>query len=258
MIEINELLKNLGISKVKLAKYLGVSRQMVYNYLEFSSLDDWPKDKKIKLLTLLDIKSEHEIPNIDINTDYLIKIEKIMEELEVESSKIDISAFDFKDLDNNQNHLLTEIVDLLKDTLVDSKNNEQTIKGIKYLYHFLQLYEDSKEIKYALAYYAKANGFVNPKEFIFNEEEQMVFEGIMFQATSLFNNGGASKNKIIEAHKRFVTEIEMKQEDKLSRTQELNSAKVQALKELGYTEINESNAGEVFEKIAEIQSRKTN
>ena len=37
---------------------------------------------------------------------------------------------------------------------------------------------------------------------------------------------------------------------------ELNTVKVQALKELGYTEINESNATEVFEKIAEIQSRK--
>ena len=45
-------------------------------------------------------------------------------------------------------------------------------------------------------------------------------------------------------------------EDKLSRTLELNNIKVQALKELGYTEINENNATEVFEKIAEIQSRK--
>ena len=34
------------------------------------------------------------------------------------------------------------------------------------------------------------------------------------------------------------------------------NTKVQALKELGYTEINEDNAKEVFEKIAEIQSRK--
>ena len=42
----------------------------------------------------------------------------------------------------------------------------------------------------------------------------------------------------------------------LSRTQELNTVKIQALKELGYTEINEDNAKEVFEKIAEIQSRK--
>ncbi len=47
-----------------------------------------------------------------------------------------------------------------------------------------------------------------------------------------------------------------KNEEKLSRTQELNSAKVQALKELGYTELNESNYAEVLEKMAEIQSRK--
>ena len=48
---------------------------------------------------------------------------------------------------------------------------------------------------------------------------------------------------------------ERKNEEKLSRTQELNTAKVQALRELGYTEINERNASEVFDKIAEIQSR---
>ena len=39
----------------------------------------------------------------------------------------------------------------------------------------------------------------------------------------------------------------------MSRTLEINTIKVQALKELGYTTINESNAAEVFEKIAEIQ-----
>ena len=44
-------------------------------------------------------------------------------------------------------------------------------------------------------------------------------------------------------------------EEKLSRTQQLNTVKIQALRELGYNEINASNAAEVFEKIAEIQSR---
>ena len=47
--------------------------------------------------------------------------------------------------------------------------------------------------------------------------------------------------------------LNRKKEEKLSRTQELNTAKVLALKELGYTEINEFNATEVFDKIAEIQ-----
>ena len=33
MKELNVILTELGISKVRLAKYLGVSRQMLYNYL---------------------------------------------------------------------------------------------------------------------------------------------------------------------------------------------------------------------------------
>jgi Holliday junction resolvasome RuvABC DNA-binding subunit len=78
----------------------------------------------------------------------------------------------------------------------------------------------------------------------------------MFSAMTLYNSGGTSKSKIIESHKRFVSQIEQKNEEKMSRTLELNTIKVQALRELGYTEINEQNAAEVFEKIAEIQSRK--
>ena len=72
----------------------------------------------------------------------------------------------------------------------------------------------------------------------------------------LYNNGGANKDRLIESHRKFVQDIDQKHEERLSRTQELNSAKVQALKELGYTEINEDNATEVLEKMAEIQSRK--
>ena len=54
MKKLDELLLELGISKVRLAKYLGVSRQMLYNYLALSSLDAWPKEKALKLLSLLD------------------------------------------------------------------------------------------------------------------------------------------------------------------------------------------------------------
>ena len=125
-----------------------------------------------------------------------------------------------------------------------------------YLYHYLQSIDNSKELKYILAYVSKAAGFTKPMEFVFNEEQQFIFESILFSAFSLYNGGGASKNKIAASHERFVAQIEHKIEEKMSRTMELNTVKVQALKELGYTEINESNATEVFEKIAEIQSRK--
>ena len=62
--KLNELLNELGISKVKLAKYLGVSRQMLYNYLALPSLKDWPKEKSTKLMSLLNIKSEEELKDI--------------------------------------------------------------------------------------------------------------------------------------------------------------------------------------------------
>ena len=57
MDRLNEILHELGISKVKLAKFLGVSRQMIYNYLELDDLSKWPKDKKVLLMNLLGIKT---------------------------------------------------------------------------------------------------------------------------------------------------------------------------------------------------------
>ena len=116
--------------------------------------------------------------------------------------------------------------------------------------------ETNEELKYILAYISKSLGYTQPLDFVFNSDKQYIFESIMFSAMTLYNNGGASKSKLSSSHKRFEEEIEHKNEEKLSRTQELNTAKVQALKELGYTEINEENAKEVLEKIAEIQSRK--
>ena len=62
--------------------------------------------------------------------------------------------------------------------------------------------------------------------------------------------------KLAESHKRFITEIEQKNEEKLTRTQQLSTVKIQALRELGYNDINTENAAEVFEKMAEIQTRK--
>ena len=72
---LNDILHELGISKVKLAKFLGVSRQMVYNYLELDDINKWPKDKKVLLLNLLGVKSVEEIPDLKIDTDYIMSVE---------------------------------------------------------------------------------------------------------------------------------------------------------------------------------------
>ena len=142
----------------------------------------------------------------------------------------------------------------MKEKLEDDSDEGYNI--VKYLYHYLQSIDNAKELKYILGYVSKATGFVKPLEFVFDEEQQFVFESIMFSAMTLYNSGGTSKQKLAESHRRFVNQIEHKLEEKMSRTLELNTIKVQALKELGYTMINEDNATEVFEKIAEIQSRK--
>lgn len=256
MERLNEILRELGISKVKLAKFLGVSRQMIYNYLELDDLNKWPKDKKVLLLNLLGIKSSEELDNIKVDTDYILDVESRINSLFEHSSKANtVSNASLDGFNSKQKELINNIIDIMKEQLEDDDDNGTSYQTYKYLYNYLQTMESSKELKYILAYMAKAAGFVKPLEFVYNEEEQFIFESIMFSAMRLYQGGGVSKSKIAESHKRFVNQIEHKMEEKLSRTLELNTIKVQALKELGYNEINEANASEVFSKIAEIQSR---
>lgn len=252
---LNSLLQELGISKVRLAKYLGVSRQMVYNYLTLDSIEKWPKEKKVLLLQLLDIPdgSDESLKSIKATTNYLLEIEKKLNQSNKKEDNL-VSNFDLTGLDKDSKVLLGDIVYLLKQKLIEGGyTNNATVK---YLYYLLQSINNVPEIKYILGYIAKTNGFIEPDEFVYDEDRQFIFEGILYSGLTLYNNGGASKSKVAESRRRFIQEIEAKNEEKMSRTQALNTIKVQALHELGYDDINESNAAEVFEKIAEIQSRK--
>lgn len=254
MRKLNELFQELGISKVRLAKYLGVSRQMVYNYLELNDINKWPKEKKLLLFKLLDISDAKEIDDLKVTTDYLMSVEGRLNQGVKSSSELE-AGFDFKGLNKESQILLSDITYLLKEKLSD-ESKEENYYAILYLYHLLQSLDNVPEIKYIFGYMSKTTGFTNPEEYKFQEDKQFIFEGILYSALTLYNNGGASRSKLAESHKRFVQEIEQKNEEKLSRTQQLNTIKIQALKELGFTEINETNAADVFEKIAEIQSRK--
>ena len=254
MKELNTVLTELGISKVRLAKYLGVSRQMLYNYLAIDNMDDWPKEKAAKLLSLLNVENISELSKIKFTGEYIIEVENRLNEGVKDTSSKEIIS-DLKGFNKKEQELLSDIINLLKEKLATDKSKD-TYNTYVYLYNFLQSMETNEELKYILAFMSKSLGFADPMEFNFNKDKQFVFESIMFSAMTLYNNGGSSKVKLAESHKRFVQSIEQKKEEKLSRTQELNTVKIQALKELGYTEINEDNAKEVFEKIAEIQSRK--
>lgn len=251
--KINLILKKTNISKVNLAKYLGVSRQMVYNYLDSDDLNKMPSDKCQLLFKLLEVNSCEEILEKELDSAYLKSVSsKIFSYRKVPSKKDEV--IELSGLKKEEQDLIGEIVFVLKEILNEDKT-QSSMTVLKYLYHFLQGLTSMKELRYILGYIAKNNGYVKPNVYDFNEEQQFIFESIMYSAMTLYSNGGASKSKLAESHRRWESEMERKLEDKLSRTQELNTAKVQALRELGYTEINESNASEVFDKIAEIQSR---
>ena len=164
--------------------------------------------------------------------------------------------FDMKGLDKESQTLLADINYLLKEKLLDENKKDENFYVVSYLYHMLQSMDNVPEIKYILGYMSKTTGFISPDEYAFNEDKQFIFEAILYSALTLYNNGGASRSKLKESHKRFVQEIEQKNEEKLSRTQQLNTIKIQALRELGYDQMTEANAAEVLEKIAEIETRK--
>ena len=252
--KINLILKQANISKVNLAKYLGVSRQMVYNYLDGEDLSKLPNEKCQLLLKLLDVKNEKDIDEIVIDNSYIQTVgNKIYNAKKPVAKKNEI--IELTGLKKEEQDLVSDIIFLIKEMFNEDKT-KNCYDTILYFYHFLQAMSNTKELKYILGYISKAAGYTKPNEYVFEEDKQFIFESIMYSAMTLYNNGGASRTKLAESHKRWEAELARKNEEKMSRTQELITAKVQALKELGYTEINEKNASEVFDKIAEIQSRK--
>ena len=76
--KVNLILKKANISKVNLSKYLGVSRQMVYNYFDGDDLSKLPNEKCQLLFNLLDVTSEKEILDINITNDYLQRVGSII------------------------------------------------------------------------------------------------------------------------------------------------------------------------------------
>lgn len=251
--KINVILKEANISKVNLAKYLGVSRQMVYNYLDGEDLSKLSNDKSQALFALLNVKNEEELKEIELTKEYIHEVgNKLFNSKKPSAKKNEI--IDLSGLRAEEQNIINDIVFILREILNEDKT-KNSLTLLNYFYHFIQATTKTKEAKYILGYISKAAGFTKPTIYEFDEDQQFVFESIMYSAMTLYNNGGSSRTKLAEAHRRWEAVLSKKNDEKLSRTQELNTAKVLALKELGYTEINEHNASEVFDKIAEIQSR---
>ena len=254
--KINLILKKANISKVNLAGYLGVSRQMVYNYLDGSDLSKLPNEKCQLLFELLNVNSTDEIIDIKIDNDYLQSVGSKIFDVKKKTPKKE-QTIELSGLKKEELSLINDIVLMLRNLLVEGKNREgESFVTVEYIHQFIQNVGTSKELKYILGYFSKNFGYTDPNKFVYDENNQFIFESIMFSAMSLYGNGGASRTKLAESHKRWEEFLAQKKEEKLSRTQELNTARIQALRELGYDKIDERNASEVFDKIAEIMSQK--
>lgn len=258
MNELENLLYELGISKVTLSKYLGVSRQMIYNYLDSEDLGKIPRLKKIKLFRLLDIKSLEDIKNIKLTSDYIQEVEERLEEAEkLEIPNPSDEILDFKGLKTEDKDILLDIVLSLKLMIEDEEasGNKASIT-LKYIHDYIKGMNKAIELKYWLAYVSKTLGMTNPSIYDYDTEKQITVESILFSAMELYNDGGATKSRIEATHRRFIQELEQKNEERLSRTLKLTTVTVQALRELGYAQVNVENANEVLCKIAEIESRR--
>ena len=109
MKKLDELLLELGISKVRLAKYLGVSRQMVYNYLDSTDLSKLPNEKCQLLFELLNVKSADEILALEINKEYLQTVGSRIFDSAKEEEKKEKTCIDLTGLNKEEIELINDI-----------------------------------------------------------------------------------------------------------------------------------------------------
>ena len=134
--KINLILKKTNISKVNLAKYLGVSRQMVYNYLDNDNLSKMPAEKSQLLFKLLEVKSCEEIIEKELTNEYLQSVSSKVFSYKKSSLKKE-EIIELSGLKKEEQEILSDIVFLLKEILNEDKTKDSYLT-LKYLYHFLQ------------------------------------------------------------------------------------------------------------------------
>ncbi len=237
------LIDKLNISKVALATYLNVSRQMVYNYLSMNSLDEWPLDKKIKMLDLFNVDSTIELVDLEIDS-------KLYEIVNAKLKSVNQNALQLKynKLDAKSKRIVEDVINLC-----DVKETKEDLNTLLTLIEFSMISED---YKYLITYLSKVFKKVEADTFGKDVERQMSFEGILFSAFNLFNSGKFSKEKTKKVHAEFVKELERKSELDSQATNVINVTKLIAKKELGIDSIDDTNVDKVLEKMIEIQGRK--
>ena len=153
MKEASRIINEANISKVSIAKFLGVSRQMLYNYLALEKIEDLPKDKQNKLLMLFGVDREGDLKNIKVNDTYIELLESRINDGIIDTTNRE-SISDLRGLNKKEQTVLADIITLLKDKLLNDED-EISYHTLRYLLMFLQNMEQIEELKYFLAYMAK-------------------------------------------------------------------------------------------------------
>ena len=136
MKEASRIINEASISKVNVAKFLGVSRQMLYNYLALDKIDDLPKDKQTKLLSLFGVEKEEDLEKIKVDDNYIATLENRINEGILDSFNKE-SISDLKGLNKKEQTLLTDIFQTLKDKLLND-HNEIEYNTLRYLLMYIQ------------------------------------------------------------------------------------------------------------------------
>ena len=137
--KINLILKKANISKVNLAKYLGVSRQVVYNYLDSTDLSKLPNEKCQLLFELLNVKSADEILALEINKEYLQTVGSRIFDSAKEEEKKEKNCIDLIGLNKEEIELINDITLMSKNILLENKGREgEALATVTYLHHFIE------------------------------------------------------------------------------------------------------------------------
>ena len=117
--------------------------QMLYNYLAFNSLAEWPKEKSVRLLSLLNIKTEDEIKKITVNGDYIIEVDNRLNEGVKDSSNREVIA-DLKGFNKKEQEVLSDIINLLK---IKKQNGRIYFQNLKTKYRMKKVKSKNKKMK---------------------------------------------------------------------------------------------------------------
>ncbi|MFV0499502.1 MAG: hypothetical protein ACK5NF_05675 [Bacilli bacterium] len=237
------IVNKLNISKVDLANYLEVSRQMLYKYFSMDSFDDWPIKKKIKLLDLFNIKTFDEISNLEVGSDLYNSISKKLNK-NGKSTYLD----SYKSMSPEDQRLVNDVIRLCEDS--------NTKEYVSILLTLIEQSMVSKDYYFLIQYLSKSFNRISPLDFGSDPQSQKAFEGILFSAFNLFNSNKYSKEKTERVHQQFVKELEKKNSLDSKLSDSINITKMLAKNELGIDEIDESNIDLLLEKIIEIRGRK--